>query len=84
MLGCAWPRSLDELGNKRRANVLRKKYAALFEKFNEDFWDEQSGSMPSRWMARRRRWLSAASNVGQCLWSGIIAPEQSWPCGGSG
>jgi hypothetical protein len=33
----------DELGNKRRANLLRKKATALFEKFNEDFWDEQSG-----------------------------------------
>src|SRR4029079_3598328 len=29
----------DELGNKRRADALRKKAAALFKKFNEAFWD---------------------------------------------
>src|SRR5271155_135863 len=30
----------DELENKRRANALRKKAAALFKKFNETFWDD--------------------------------------------
>ena len=33
----------DELDNKRRASALRKKAAALFEKFNEAFWDEELG-----------------------------------------
>ena len=33
----------DELDNKRRASALRKKAAALFEKFNETFWDEDFG-----------------------------------------
>src|SRR6478752_5074187 len=67
----------DELGNKRRANVLRKKAAALFEKFNEDFWDEQSGFYAFALDGDKKKVLSAASNVGQCLWSGIIAPERA-------
>ena len=67
----------DELGNKRRANVLRKKAAALFKKFNEDFWDEQSGFYAFALDGEKKKVLSTASNVGQCLWSGIIAPERA-------
>ena len=67
----------DELGNKRRANLLRKKATALFEKFNEDFWDEQSGFYAFALDGEKKKVLSAASNVGQCLWSGIIAPERA-------
>ena len=67
----------DELGNKRRAKALRKKAAALFEKFNEDFWDEQSGFYAFALDGEKKKRLSAASNVGQCLWSGIIAPERA-------
>ena len=40
----------DELGNKRRATALRKKAAALFEKFNEDFWDEEFGFATVDWL----------------------------------
>jgi glycogen debranching enzyme len=67
----------DELDNKRRANVLRKKATALFEKFNEDFWDEQSGFYAFALDGEKKKVLSAASNFGQCLWSGIIAPERA-------
>ena len=45
----------DELGNKRRANALRKKAAALFKKFNEAFWDEESGFYAYAWTATRKR-----------------------------
>ena len=67
----------DELGNKRRANLLRKKATALFEKFNEDFWDEQSGFYAFALDGDKKKVLSPASNVGQCLSSGIIAPERA-------
>ena len=67
----------DELGNKRRANALRKKAAALFKKFNEDFWDEESGFYAFALDGEKKKVLSVASNVGQCLWSGIIAPERA-------
>jgi glycogen debranching enzyme len=67
----------DELGNKRRANRLRKKAAALFKKFNEVFWDEKSGVYAFALDGDKKKVLSVASNVGQCLWSGIIEPKRA-------
>ena len=67
----------DGLGNKRRANALRKKAAVLFEKFNEAFWDEKSGFYAFALDGEKKKVMSVASNVGQCLWSGIIAPERA-------
>ena len=76
----AWLRMADiydELDNKRRANRLRKKAALLFKKFNEVFWDERSGFYAYALDGDKKKVLSVASNVGQCLWSGIIAPERA-------
>jgi len=67
----------DELENKRRANVLRKKAAVLFKEFNEIFWDEQSEFYAYALDGDKKKVMSMASNVGQCLWSGIIAPERA-------
>ena len=67
----------DELDNKRRATTLRKKAAALFKKFNEAFWDEEFGFYAFALDGEKNKVLSVASNVGQCLWSGIIAPERA-------
>jgi glycogen debranching enzyme len=67
----------DELDNKRRANTLRKKAAVLFKKFNETFWDEESDFYAFALDGEKKKVLSVASNVGQCLWSGIIAPERA-------
>ena len=69
----------DELDNKRRANALRKKAAVLFKKFNEAFWDEESGFYAYALDGEKKKVLSVASNVGHCLWSGIIAPERAGP-----
>ena len=67
----------DELGNKRRANALRKKAVVLFKKFNRDFWDEKSGFYAYALDGDKKKVLSVTSNVGQCLWSGIIAPKRA-------
>jgi glycogen debranching enzyme len=67
----------DELDNKRRANRLRKKAAVLFKQFNEVFWDEKSGFYAFALDGDKKKVLSVASNVGQCLWSGIIAPKRA-------
>ena len=67
----------DELDNRRRANALRRKAAVLFKKFNEAFWDEDSGFYAYALDGEKKKVLSIASNVGQCLWSGIIAPERA-------
>jgi glycogen debranching enzyme len=76
----AWLRTAeiyDELDNKRRANALRNKAAVLFDKFNEKFWDEELGFYAFALDGEKKKVLSVASNVGQCLWSGIIAPERA-------
>jgi glycogen debranching enzyme len=67
----------DELDNKRRANALRGKAAALFRRFNEAFWDEELGFYAYALDGDKNKVLSVASNVGHCLWSGIIAPERA-------
>jgi glycogen debranching enzyme len=67
----------DELDNKRRANALRKKATDLFKKFNDAFWDEKSGFYAYALDGEKKQVLSVVSNVGQCLWSGIIAPERA-------
>jgi glycogen debranching enzyme len=76
----AWLRTAeiyDELDNKRRANALRNKAAALFKAFNEKFWDEELGFYALALDGEKKKVLSVASNVGQCLWSGIVAPERA-------
>jgi glycogen debranching enzyme len=76
----AWLRMaeiFDELGNKRRGNALRRKAAALFTKFNRVFWDEDSGFYAFALDGDKRKVLSVASNVGHCLWSGIIPPKRA-------
>ena len=67
----------DEIGNKRSANALRKKAAVLFKRFNKDFWDEKSGFYAYALDGDKKKVLSVASNVGHCLWSGIIASERA-------
>jgi len=76
----AWRRMAeiyDELGKKRRANELRRKADRLFEKFNDMFWDEESGFYAYALDGDKKKVLSVASNVGQCLWSGIIPSERA-------
>jgi glycogen debranching enzyme len=76
----AWQRMaeiFDELGNKRRANALRRKAVALFKQFNRVFWDEASGFYAFALDGDKRKVLSVASNVGHCLWSGIIPRERA-------
>jgi glycogen debranching enzyme len=67
----------DELENKQRASRLRRKAADLFRKFNETFWDEETGFYAYALDGEKKKVLSVVSNVGQCLWSGIIAPERA-------
>jgi glycogen debranching enzyme len=76
----AWLRMSDiyeEIGDKRRANRLRKKAAALFKAFNETFWDEEFGFYAYALDGDKKKVLTVASNVGQCLWSRIVAPERA-------
>ncbi|HEX5420515.1 MAG TPA: glycogen debranching N-terminal domain-containing protein [Gammaproteobacteria bacterium] len=67
----------DALGSPARGQALRAKAAALFQRFNEAFWDEESSFYAFALDGEKKRVLSAASNAGQCLWSGIVPPERA-------
>ena len=76
----AWRRMAeiyDDLGDKQRASALRKKAGVLFEKLNDVFWDEEFGFDAYALDGDKKKVLSVASNVEQCLWSGIIPPERA-------
>jgi glycogen debranching enzyme len=76
----AWVRMAeiyDALGNNERAAGLRAKAARLFKQFNEAFWDEESGFYAYMLDGEKRKVLTAASNPGHLLWSGIVPPERA-------
>ena len=71
----AWRRMAeiyDALGKHQRATGLRTKAAALFRRFNEAFWDEESGFYAFCLDGDKKPVFSVASNPGHCLWSGIV------------
>jgi glycogen debranching enzyme len=76
----AWVRMaevFDALGRPDRAAELRRKAAALFEKFNETFWDEEGGFYAYMLDGEKRQVLTVASNPGHLLWSGIVPPDRA-------
>ncbi|MEJ0016670.1 MAG: glycogen debranching N-terminal domain-containing protein [Acetobacteraceae bacterium] len=76
----AWLRMAEmyeELERPERAAVLRTKADALFRKFNEVFWDEESGYYAFMLDGEKRKVLSVASNPGHLLWSGIVPPDRA-------
>jgi glycogen debranching enzyme len=76
----AWVRIaevFDVLGKPDRAQALRAKAAALFDQFNSAFWDEELGFYAYALDGEKKKVLSVTSNVGHCLWSGIVPPERA-------
>jgi glycogen debranching enzyme len=76
----AWVRmaeAFDALGKPDRAQLLRAKAAALYKRFNEAFWDEELGFYVYALDGEKKKVKSVASNVGHCLWSGIVPPERA-------
>lgn len=76
----AWQRMAqiyDALGKSGRANDLRNKAQALFERFNAAFWDETGGYYAYALDGEKKQVLSVASNPGHCLWSGIVRPDRA-------
>ena len=67
----------DALERPDRAAELRQKAGMLYARFNEKFWDEASGFYAFALDGEKNKVLSVTSNVGQCLFSGIIAPERA-------
>jgi len=76
----AWLRMaqvFDALDKPERAAALREKAAALFQRFNEAFWDDDFGFYAYALDGDKRKVLTVASNAGHCLWSGIVPPERA-------
>jgi glycogen debranching enzyme len=76
----AWVRMaevFDALDQPDRAAKLRQKAAALFVKFNETFWDEESGFYAYMLDGEKQKVLTVASNPGHLLWSGIVPEDRA-------
>ena len=76
----AWMRMaelFDALGSPDRGAGLRAKAAQLYERFNDVFWDEAGGFYAYCLDGEKRPVLTVASNVGHCLWSGIVRPDRA-------
>ena len=67
----------DEIGRQDRAEHLREKAAALFQKFNELFWNEELGFYAYTLDGDKKPVFSIASNPGHCLWSGIVRKDRA-------
>ena len=76
----AWVRMaevFDALDKPDRARTLRAKASALFKKFNEAFWDEESGFYAYMLDGEKRKVMTVASNPGHLLWSGIVPADRA-------
>jgi glycogen debranching enzyme len=76
----AWSRMAEiyeAFGKDNRAKALRAKASALFDRFNEVFWDEDSGFYALCLDGDKQKVLTVASNPGHCLWSRIVPRERA-------
>ncbi len=76
----AWVRMaevFDALGKPDRARELRAKAAAMFDQFNEAFWDDELGFYAFALDGEKKKVLTVASNAGHCLCSGIVPAERA-------
>jgi len=76
----AWTRTAeiyDVLGDRKSADRLRAKARDLFARFNEAFWDEDSGFYALCLDGDKKKVLTVASNPGHCLWSRIVPQERA-------
>jgi glycogen debranching enzyme len=76
----AWMRTaelFEALGLLDRGVELRAKAARLHDLFNDVFWDEAGGFYAYCLDGEKRPVLTVASNVGHCLWSGIVRPDRA-------
>ncbi|HEY1299814.1 MAG TPA: glycogen debranching N-terminal domain-containing protein [Stellaceae bacterium] len=76
----AWRRMAEiyeALGRDKEARELRAKAKTLYDRFNEVFWDEESGFYAYCLDGDKKPVLTVASNPGHCLWSRIVPPERA-------
>jgi glycogen debranching enzyme len=66
-----------EQGDTATVERFRTKAAALKEAFNRDFWLEDRGWYAIALDGRKRPVDSLASNMGHCLWTGIVDEDKA-------
>jgi glycogen debranching enzyme len=67
----------DEAGAADTATRFRAKAAALKEAFNRDFWLDDKGWYAMGLDADKRPLDALASNMGHCLWTGIVDEDKA-------
>jgi glycogen debranching enzyme len=67
----------DVLGKRDRARQLAAKAAALFDRFNTTFWDDDMGFYVYALDGEKKKVRTVASNAGHCLWSGIVPKDRA-------
>jgi len=65
------------LGHHHRAADLTAKAARLYNRFNDTFWNEADGFYAFALDGQKQPVWSVASNVGHCLWTGIVRPDRA-------
>jgi glycogen debranching enzyme len=76
----AWMRMselFDALDEADRAQELRRRAADLQQRFEERFWCEDIGCYAFALDSNKQPVRTIASNVGHCLWSGLIRPDRA-------
>lgn len=76
----AWLRMADafqHFGRCEDAAKLRRKAAALRQRFEELFWCEETGFYAYALDGDKKQVRTIASNPGHLLWSGIVSPERA-------
>ncbi|HWF00499.1 MAG TPA: glycogen debranching N-terminal domain-containing protein [Caulobacteraceae bacterium] len=67
----------EALGQAGKARGLRTKAQRLFDRFNEAFWDEETGYYAFCLDGEKKKVMSVASNPGHLLWSGIVPEDRA-------
>jgi glycogen debranching enzyme len=66
-----------EAGDHATASRWSTRAADLRRRFDEAFWVDELGTYALALDADKRPVAVASSNVGHCLWTGIVAPERA-------
>lgn len=66
-----------EAGDTQTYERYRDRAAALRDRFNEDFWLDDRGWYAMALDRDKRPVEALASNVGHCLWTGIVDPDRA-------
>ena len=66
----------EHWGDEELAEQLEQQAAELKERFNRDFWLEDRGWFALGLDARKRPIDALTSNIGHCLWTGIVDDDK--------